>query len=133
MLAVVTATVLALSFVLMGTVVISLLTSLEAVRETAIHYLPYAIIYVLTSFAAFQLDGIFIGTTQTVEMRNAALMSAVIFFAVWWPLTQWAGNAGLWITLTIHVIARALTLLVYFPALRRSIYASRAVAENASP
>jgi MATE family multidrug resistance protein len=80
-----------------------------------------AAIYVMFSFAAFQLDGIFIGASFTRQMRNAAFISLLVYLAVWWYVIERYGVAGLWWAMIIYVSARADALLIYFPALRKSI------------
>ena len=75
----------------------------------------------LVAFAAFQLDGIYIGVTRTRDMRNAALVSLAVYMAVGWPLTSHYGNTGLWLAFITFVIARAASLGVLYPRLRRSI------------
>ena len=104
-----------------GSALINALNPLIAIQQEAQHYLVYAAVYVLLSFAAFQLDGIFIGATRSRDMRDASLFSLLIFFAAAWLLVPVAGNQGLWIAFIIYVIARALCLGIYFPRLRKSI------------
>jgi MATE family multidrug resistance protein len=53
-------------------------------------------------------------------MRNAMLLSVVVFLLGWWLLRPW-GNHGLWAALYVHYVARTLTLLFYFPAVLRSV------------
>lgn len=107
--------------IIAGTTAISALNPLVAIQQEAQHYLPYAALYVLLSFAAFQLDGIFIGATRSHAMRNASLFSLMIFLTAAWVLTPIAGNHGLWIAFILYVVARAICLGVYFPQLKRSI------------
>ena len=121
LLAAVTALVLSLAIIALGPYAIAALTDLAEVRATAGRYLPYASCYVLVSFVAFQLDGIFIGTTRTRDMRNASVVSTVVFLAAWWPLAGWWRNDGLWMAFIIFLIARALALGWRYPALRASI------------
>ncbi|MBT8146715.1 MAG: MATE family efflux transporter, partial [Gammaproteobacteria bacterium] len=73
------------------------------------------------SFAAFQLDGIFIGATFTVQMHNASIIAVAVFLAAWWILSTRYGVVGLWWSLIVYVGARAAALLIYYPALRRSL------------
>jgi len=120
-LAAATAVLLTLGIFGFGDLAIMGLTSLEPVRHAAATVLPLAGLYVLLSFAAFQLDGVFIGATRTREMRNASLLSVVLFLAVCWPLVALAGNYGLWIAFILYVCARAMALGLYFPALRRAV------------
>lgn len=119
-----TALLLGLMLFSLGSLAIAGLTDLTEVRASAVRYLPYAAVYVLLSFAAFQLDGIFIGATGTRAMRNAALLAVVMFLAAWWPLVSWAGNDGLWMALIVYVIARAAALASRYPMLRHAVASS---------
>jgi MATE family multidrug resistance protein len=118
-LAVATAAILALVIVCFGESVIAVLTDIDAVRVAAADALGWAGLYVLLSFAAFQLDGIFIGATHTREMRNASFVSLLAFMLAWWWLSP-LGNQGLWCAFVIYVCARAVALAVYYPRLLRA-------------
>ena len=63
----------------------------------------------------------FIGATCTAQMRNASIAAAGIFLAAAWVLANQFGISGLWVSFILYVCARALTLLFYFPGLRKSI------------
>jgi len=119
-----TAVLLGVTLFALGSVAIAGLTDLADVRASAARYLPYAAVYVLLSFAAFQLDGIFIGATDTRAMRNASLSSVAVFLAAWWPLSSWAGNDGLWMALIVYVVARAAALALRYPVLRHAVASS---------
>lgn len=112
-LAVATALGLAVLVLLAGRPAVDALTTLPAVREAAALHLPWVALYVLVSVAAFQLDGVFIGTTRTREMRQAALLSLGAFLLVAWPAAAHWGNHGLWAAFLVYVVARALALLPY--------------------
>lgn len=120
-LAAATALVLAVLILCSGGLAISVLTDMVAVRAAAESTLAWAALYVLLSFAAFQLDGIFIGATRTREMRNASFVSVIVFMLAWWWLTPLYGNQGLWCAFVIYVCARAIALAAYYPGLIRSI------------
>jgi MATE family multidrug resistance protein len=64
----------------------------------------------LTGFAAFLWDGIFIGATASAEMRNAMILSSVIFFISYFLLTPLWGNNALWFSFIIYLAARGITL-----------------------
>jgi MATE family multidrug resistance protein len=115
------ATGLMLLLLLAGSQAINVLNPHELIQQQAQTYLPYAAIYVLLSFMAFQLDGIFIGAIQSRAMRNAAFVSLLIFLGAAWLLIPWGGNHGLWLAFILYVIARALTLGIYLPGLRRQL------------
>jgi MATE family multidrug resistance protein len=115
------AILLGLMLFTLGSLAIVGLTDLSEVRAGAVRYLPYAAIYVMLSFAAFQLDGIFIGATGTRAMRNASLSAILVFLVVCWPLVRWMGNDGLWMAFIIYVIARAVALALRYPALQHAV------------
>lgn len=120
-LAAATAAVLALLILFFGGVAIDALTNIQAVRVAAADTVVWAALYVMLSFAAFQLDGIFIGATHTREMRNASFISAAVFMAAWWFLAPVYGIHGLWSAFVIYVCVRALSLAAYYPRLLRSL------------
>jgi MATE family multidrug resistance protein len=103
-----------------GPWLIAHLTVDAAARAAAARYLPWAAAAPLLGVWAFQLDGIFIGATQTADMRNAMLLSLGIFLAAWWALKPF-GNDGLWAAFYVHYLARTATLLRYFPKLVRAV------------
>lgn len=93
---------------------------LKTQLKPPIPYLPYAAIYILCSFGAFQRDGIFIGATRTRDMRIAAALSMLVFLAALWSgFSQ--QDRGLWMAFIAYVVARALGLILFYPSLRRSI------------
>ena len=116
----VTAVCLGLSILLAGDFLVAALTDLLIVREKASEMIWLAAIYVMISFGAFQLDGIFIGASATKQMRNSALISTASFLAAWWPLSSIWGVFGLWYSFIFYLTMRAFSLLIFYPALRRS-------------
>lgn len=120
----VTALVLALILAVSGGRIITAMTDLVAVQMVATDLLPYVVVYVAFSFAAFQLDGVFIGTTHAGEMRNASLISVTLFMIASGLLAPVYGSSVLWITFIGYVVVRALTLGFYYPNIRRHIGAA---------
>lgn len=104
------AVVFAVVYFLFGEIIVAVLTGIESVRAAAADYMPWILLSPLLSVWSFQLDGIFIGTTRTVEMRNAMIVSVSVYiFAVWLLVPLW-GNHGLWLSLMLFMVVRALTL-----------------------
>lgn len=119
--AAVTALLNVLVFYVLGTVFIGWMTSIDTVYREAVHYLPWVVFSPLLSVWSFQLDGIYIGTTFTREMRDGMLISLVVYLAsVWWFTSMW-GNHGLWCALMIFFVVRALTLLAWYPRIEDRI------------
>ena len=101
-----------------GPWVVDALTTDPETRAAARIYLPWAALAPLAGVLAFQLDGIFIGATRSIEMRNAMLFSTAVFVLAWWLLQPW-GNHGLWAALYVNYVARTFSLGWYYPALAR--------------
>lgn len=96
------------------------------VREMARTYLPYAALAPIIGFAAYQMDGIFIGTTRTAEMRNAGIAAVAIYIGAHFLLVPALGAAGIWIAFLIYYAARAVTLAIYIPRILRHLGPSQA-------
>ncbi len=114
-----TALLTSLGFALSGEFIIDLLTNAEGVRHAARQYLVWAILAPIVSVACYLLDGIFIGATRTVEMRNAMLASLIFFLGSWSIAMPLLGNHGLWLALHGYFVARALTLWMYLPKVQQ--------------
>lgn len=108
-------------YALLGPVFIGWMTDLPEVRAVARAFLPWMIAAPLVSVWSFQLDGIFIGTTRTAEMRNGMLISAAGFWLAVQVLVPALGNHGLWLALMLLLALRALTLGAWLPRLERAL------------
>ena len=107
---------------LTGGFLIDALTISPPVREAARAYLGWAAFVPILGVACYQLDGIFIGATRSVDMRNMAIVSLVVFLAAWAVLHSTFGNDGLWLALLTLNVTRALTLAARYPALVRDAF-----------
>ncbi len=92
----------------------------EDVRAIARVYLPYLAVLPLIGCAAFMLDGIFVGATRSRDMRNMMALSFAVYVVSVGVLVPFIGNNGLWLSMMISFVARALTLGVRYPALERA-------------
>jgi MATE family multidrug resistance protein len=107
-----------------GGVIINLFTGIDAVAESALRYLPWMIVAPILSVWSFQLDGIFIGTGHTREMRNAMIFSVLAYLALLQLTIPMFGNHGLFLGLAIFMLIRAVSLLFYFRGIEAAILAS---------
>jgi MATE family multidrug resistance protein len=115
----------ALLYFLFGSAIIDLFTNIESVSMMAKEYLPWMILAPIVSIWSFQLDGIFIGTTHTREMRNAMILSMVLYLLILQLTIPMFGNHGLYFGLTLFMLIRAASLLFYYPAIEAAIRANR--------
>ena len=107
-----------------GPQLIGLFTTQPPVIDIAVEYLPWLISLPVLSVWCYQLDGIFIGTTRSREMRNAMIVSTSIFFVSTELALPHLGNKGLWLTFCAFMVIRGLTLLHYLPTILKSVEAS---------
>jgi MATE family multidrug resistance protein len=105
-----------------GDVVIDLMTKSPEVRETARIFLPYAAAVPLFGAMAYMFDGIYIGATWSVAMRNLMVASVVVFLVAWALLMPAFGNHGLWAAMLLFLCARAIGQGLLYPGLRRRTF-----------
>ena len=110
------ALLLSLGIYLFGSALAQTLTEHTNVLTTLQPLLVWACIYIAVSFLAFQLDGIFIGATESAAMRNASVISSLGFIGLYYMLKPY-GVEGLWWSFIGYVFLRALTLMIYWPKL----------------
>ena len=109
-----------------GPLLIDLLSVDPAVREMARTYLPYAALAPVIGFGAYQMDGIFIGTIRTAEMRNAGLMAVALYIGAHFLIVPSFGTAGIWLAFLFYYAVRALTLIIYYPRITAHFSGSKA-------
>ncbi len=94
--------------------IINLITDLEFLVFLTYKYLIWVIIIPPIASLAYQLDGIFIGATQTKELRNGMIVSVIAYLLLSFYLTKQLHNYGIWFSLLLFMILRASTLHFYF-------------------
>ncbi|MFV2032233.1 MAG: MATE family efflux transporter, partial [Gammaproteobacteria bacterium] len=104
-----------LAYFLSGDLILRLFTNIGPVLDAAAVYLPWMIIAPLVSVWSFQLDGIFIGAGYTREMRNAMVVSMLVYLVLVSLLVPLWGNHGLFLGLSLFMVVRALSLGFYYP------------------
>lgn len=113
------AAAMSLGFAVGGGFFIDALTELPDVRATAREYLPWVVAAPLAAVGAFHLDGVYIGTTRTAELRNCMFMALLVFAATLWLSLHALGNHGLWLSMTAFMVARTALLGALYPRLER--------------
>ena len=113
-LSLVTALIISLFYIFFFKQIINIITDIDIIRFISYkHFIWIIIIPPIASFC-YQLDGIFIGVSQTRDMRNAMAISVVFFMITSIYLTKYFDNHGLWLSLLLFMILRALTLKYFF-------------------
>ena len=115
----ITALIVSFIYIIFFKQIINIITDIEILRFISYkHFLWVIIIPPVASFC-YQLDGIFIGASQTKEMRNAMVVSVLSFIIISIYLTKYFNNHGLWFSLMCFMIFRSLTLRFYFNKILR--------------
>ena len=109
----ITGLIISIIYFLINNFVIELMSDIEEIRNLSSSYAVWLIIMPLISSFCFQFDGIFIGVSQTKELQNAMIFSVFGYLAISIFLTDLMGNTGVWISLCIFMILRALSLYYY--------------------
>ena len=93
--------------------VINLMSDIEEIRKLSSSYVIWLILIPFIASFCYQFDGIFIGTSQTKELRNAMIFSVFFYLLFSIILTNYLSNTGVWISLCLFMILRALSLYFY--------------------
>ncbi len=105
-----------------GAEFLSLLTDNGATVAAAVEYLPFAAAIPVVSAAAFLLDGVFVGATASRFMLLSAIVSAAVFFGLFFTLREGWGNYALWTAFISFLAIRSLAMTVLFRPMRRRAF-----------
>ncbi|WP_050927473.1 MATE family efflux transporter [Aestuariivita boseongensis] len=106
---------LMVAFAFGGGWLIDTMAKAPEVQAEARVYLIWMVIAPILGVWSWMFDGIFIGATQTRDMRNMMAISFVIYWAAVLTLIPAFGNHGLWMALIISFVARGITLGLRYP------------------
>jgi MATE family multidrug resistance protein len=109
-----TALLISLIYLIFFKHIINIITDVDILRFISYKYFIWVVIIPPIASFCYQLDGIFIGASQTRELRNAMFISVAFFITISIYLTKNFTNHGLWLSLLIFMIFRSLTLAYYF-------------------
>lgn len=104
-----------------GPAIVGLFTDDPGVIAAALPYLPWLVATPLVALWCYILDGIFIGATRGREMRNSMVLSALGAIIAQYFAIPAFGNHGLWGSLMLFFVLRAVTLYVSYPRIPRSL------------
>ena len=114
------AAVLSAAFLLLADPILASFAATDAVREEAQSLSLWLIFIPFAGAASFVFDGVFVGASWTRALLLSMLGATAIYaLLLWqtWPL----GNAGLWLSFTIYLLARAALQALLIPRLAGTI------------
>lgn len=101
----------ALSYLFFFNELFSVFTDKPQLLSQAMPYLAWVVLGPLVNTPGFIWDGIYIGATASVAMRNAMLISTLlVFFPCYWLLSPYLGNHALWLAMLCFMLSRGVTL-----------------------
>ena len=109
-----TALIISILYLIFFKQIINIITDIDILRFIAYKHAIWIIIIPPVASFCYQLDGIFIGASQTKEMRNAMMVSVASFIVISIYSTKYFGNHGLWLSLLLFMLLRSLTLNYFF-------------------
>ena len=109
-----TSLIISLIYLLFYKNIINILTDLDYIKFIAYGFIFWVIIIPPFASLSYQFDGIFIGTSQTAEIRNSMIISVILYIIISIYLIKFFNNNGIWLSLLVLMILRSLTLNLYF-------------------
>ncbi len=106
----ISAVVLSILYLIFFKQIINIITDIEILRYISYKYAIWIIIIPPVASFCYQLDGIFIGASQTSDMRNATIFASITFIVLSIYSTKYFDNHGLWLSLLLFMILRSLSL-----------------------
>jgi len=103
-----------------GEFILRLLTNNPTIILESQPYLFWVFLIPFVAFSAFLWDGIYVGATASVPMRNSmVIITLVVFLPAFYLLRGPMGNNGLWLATMIWLAARGISLWLLS---KRAIY-----------
>lgn len=95
-----------LAYLVAGEPLVRMLTDNAEVIEATRPFLPWLLVMPVVSCAAFTWDGIFIGATASVAIRNSMIYAVVAFYICYFALNGSIGVQSLWVAYMAHLVVR---------------------------
>ncbi len=114
-----TAFIISVLYLIFFKQIINILTDVEILRFISYNHAVWIIVIPPIAALCYQFDGIFIGASQTKELRNGMMISVASFIIISIYLTKYFDNHGLWLSLLLFMVLRSLTLKIYFKKILR--------------
>ena len=106
-----TGLLISLIYLFTNDIFINFMTDINSIKILTNDYVIWLVAFPFFASFCYQFDGIFIGASQTVELRNSMIISVLFYLFLTILLVKFYGNNGLWISLLSFMVMRAITLL----------------------
>ncbi len=99
-----------LAYLVAGEPLVRMLTDNVDVIEAIRPFMFWLLVMPIVSCAAFTWDGIFIGATASVAIRNSMIYAAIAFYVCYFSLNNAIGVQSLWVAYMAHLVVRTVYL-----------------------
>jgi len=86
--------------------IIHLFTDQENVVAASLEFKWWMVAFPIISFSCYIWDGIFVGLTASVAMRNTMVAALVVYLLCYYLLLPVSGDKAIWIALMVFLFAR---------------------------
>lgn len=87
---------------------IHVFTDQADVVQASLDYKYWMAAFPIVAFACYIWDGIYIGLTASVSMRNTMLASLIVYLLAYYTLLPYTSDKAIWIALMIFLVARGI-------------------------
>ena len=108
-------------YAIWGNECIALITSDQTVLAHAVPYIGWLIAMPIVSTLAFMWDGVYVGATAGLQIRNSMIWAALSFVACYLATYSWAGVQSIYIAYFAHLVARVVYLTIQWRPLTQKI------------
>ena len=110
----ITAIIISVVYLIFFKYFINILTDIEILRFLSFKFFMWIVLIVPIASICYQLDGIFVGASQTKEMRDSMIISVIIYILISIYSIKYFENHGVWFSLLIFMMLRSITLSYFF-------------------
>ncbi len=108
-------------YALWGDDCIRLITTDMMVIDGARPYMVWLIAMPIVSTLAFMWDGVYVGATAGIQIRNSMIWAAVAFVGAYLACYRWIGVQAIYVAYFAHLLARVVYLSIQWKPLFNSI------------
>ncbi|MBQ2170583.1 MAG: MATE family efflux transporter [Paludibacteraceae bacterium] len=108
-------------YALWGDDCIRLITTDMMVIDWARPYMAWLIAMPIVSTLAFMWDGVYVGATAGIQIRNSMIWAAVAFVGAYLACYRWIGVQAIYVAYFAHLLARVVYLSIQWKPLFNSI------------
>ena len=101
-------------FLLFYSELIELFTNQQEVITTSMGFRYWMAAFPIIAFACYIWDGVFIGLTASIAMRNSMLAAVTVYLLAYYLLLPYQSDKAIWIALMILLVARAIFQTILF-------------------